>query len=120
MAMIATPAPMSRVVTEEIVSVPDTVQVSPLQAPPREPGHTVEPFEVVIEIVVPAAWAAGTAPSKETAPRASSKTTAAVQTDAVTLRLLVMLLTHLLPYPEPLLHRPRNRESTPQGSMSRR
>jgi len=49
-----------------MVSVPDTVQVSvvPLQIPPREEEHTVEPFDVVIEMTV-AACAAGTyAPSK--------------------------------------------------------
>ncbi len=34
------------------------VQVEPLQVPPREPGHTVEPSDVVIEITF-AAWAAG-------------------------------------------------------------
>jgi hypothetical protein len=52
--VIFTPAPILRVVTGEIVSVPDTVQVylEPFHVPPREAGHTVAPFEVVIEIVV--------------------------------------------------------------------
>ncbi len=51
-----------------------------VQAPWREPGHTVAPFEVVIEIVVgSAAWAAGTVPKTDMGPKTSSETTAAVQ-----------------------------------------
>jgi hypothetical protein len=49
-----TPAPTSKAVPEGMLSVPAIEHVSlvAFQVPPREPGHTVEPFEVVIEIVV--------------------------------------------------------------------
>ena len=70
-----TPAPTSRVVPEGMVTVPDTVQVSPLHVPVSgEAEQTVEPLEVVIEIEV-SAWTEGAEKAKTNSsnPRAGSR-----------------------------------------------
>lgn len=55
---IVTPAPTSKVVPKEInrCDVSEQVSVPPSHVPPREPGQTVAPLVVVIEITVEA-WA---------------------------------------------------------------
>ena len=91
--MTVTPCPITRV-PEKVKPVEGSLkeQVSPLQVPPRESGHTVEPLVVVIDVT---AWASDRMISGVRGERASKRMIAIKTIDRLATS-KVCMMTHWL------------------------